>query len=150
MIRLWRTEWFERTPPIEEVDFGCGYKISAADLVDGHAERLTSRTKQLRSDEASVNGELGDAIDRVAPTIKPLTDLAEEVAHTLPDAEPTAYFRDTLNKALTQTHRQHHAQQILGIRPTAVEEQGWRSWFVVSFVLTVVSLSVVGFYRRCE
>ncbi|MCB0065038.1 MAG: hypothetical protein KDE19_23100, partial [Caldilineaceae bacterium] len=82
MLRLWRLEWFERTPPIEQVDFGNGRQVSAVDLLEGHARYLNKR-------ERSTQFDAHPTINTVAPTLTPLTDLAAEVAHTLPDAEPT-------------------------------------------------------------
>ncbi|MEZ4673882.1 MAG: hypothetical protein R2932_06500 [Caldilineaceae bacterium] len=148
MIRLWRAEWFQRTPPIDQVDFGNGHQVSAADLLDGHFRRLTVEADSSSSLSAEpqpdrFDDHLQQQIDAIVPTLTPLTDLAETLAHAMPDAEPTPYFRDTLNKALTQTHRQHHAQRVLGIRQTASEQDHWRVLFWVTFMLTVVSLGLV-------
>lgn len=136
MFRLWRLEWFERTPLIEQVDFGNGQHMSAVDLLEGHFRYITGRDRTAKQDSHTT-------INPIAPTLTPLTDLAEDVAQTLPDAGPTPYFKDTLNKGLILTHRQHHAQRVLGIRPHMEESYAWRDWFVVSLILTVVSLGVV-------
>lgn len=159
MIRLWRAEWFERTPPIEEVDFGNGRQVSAADLLDGHFHRLTTPSTDGNSQQPSetaseevripVENDFKTAINVVAPTLTPLTELAEEIVETMPEAGPTPHFRDTLNQALTQTHRQQRAQETLGIRPIPVEgNHRLRNWLVVTIVLTVISLGIVVLQKR--
>ncbi len=143
MFRLWRTEWFERIPPTEQVDFGDGKQVSAADLLEGHARRLTAHNAARAGiDDPAAAQTDQQQIRTVAPTLAPLTELAREVADTLPDTTPTPYFRATLNQALTQTHRQHHAQRVLGIRPTPTPSHHWHNLFIVAFVLTVVSLGL--------
>ena len=76
-----------------------------------------------------------------------MTDLAEEVAHTLPVAQPTPQFRDTLYKALEQTHRQHHAQRVLGTRPQVVETNEVHAWLIIGTAFTIVGI-VLAFYRH--
>ncbi len=147
MIRLWRREWFERTPPIEEVDFGNGHRVSAADLLDGHFHQLAAQSGNRQQNSIQPVA-LHTAQDRhamievVAPTLTPLTDLAEVVAQRMPAAQPTDHFRHTLNKALTETHRQHSAQQTLGIRQLQAEEAGWHKLVVVSLILLVITVGV--------
>lgn len=136
MVRLWRTEWFERTSPIERVDFGNGQQISVVDLLEGHFRYIFGQQRSAAHD-------VHTTINTIAPTLTPLTDLAEEVAQTLPATGPTPYFKDTLNKGLILTHRQHHAQRMLGIRPTVEKTYAWRDWFVVSLILTIISLGLV-------
>ena len=133
--------WFSERTPIEQVDFGDGRAVSAADLLDGHFQRLATQP-------LPVAHELHTTIAVVAPTLTPLTDLAEEVAHTLPVAQPTPQFRDTLYKALEQTHRQHHAQRILGTRPTVVENNEVHSWLVIGVVFTIAGIFLMLYKRR--
>jgi len=133
MIRLWRIDWFERTPPIEQVDFGNGQQISAVDLLDGHFHQLTAQSDQ-RERQAKL------AV--VAPTLTPLTDLAEAVAETVPEIHPTSDFRNTLNKALTETHRQHHAQRVLGIRSVEPDTSYWRNLLLISVLMAIITVGV--------
>lgn len=152
MLRLWRLEWFERTPPFEEVDFGSDQRVSAADILDGHARQLTTKPTDQPDEQtqyaAQAKTDVHTTIHVVAPKLTPLTDLAEELANTLPDTGPTPYFRDTLNKGLILTHRQHHAQRVLGIRPTETKQGAWRNWLLVSVILTVVCLGLVRLERH--
>ncbi len=132
--------WFSERTPIEQVDFGDGRAISAADLLDGHFQRLATQPLPVEHD-------LHTTIAVVAPTLTPLTDLAEAVAHTLPLAQPTPQFRDTLYKALEQTHRQHHAQRILGTRPIVTESHEVHAWLMIGVAFTMVGI-VLAFYRH--
>ena len=147
MIRLWRIEWFERTPPIEQVDFGNGHQVSAIDLLDGHFHQLAAQSDNIKPTSTPLVI-VQPASDRhakmalVAPTLTPLTDLAEAVADVVPEAHPTPDFRSTLNKALTETHRQHRAQRTLGIRPVQSEEYNWRGLLVITLLMTVITLGV--------
>ena len=137
-------DWFSERTPIEQVDFGNGRAVSAADLLDGHFQRLAT---QPVPQSLSGAHELHTTIAVVAPTLTPLTDLAEEVAHTLPVAQPTPQFRDTLYKALEQTHRQHHAQRVLGTRPQVVETNEVHAWLIIGTAFTIVGI-VLAFYRH--
>lgn len=139
--------WLERTPPIEEVDFGFGQHVSAADLLDGHFHQLTA-TSESSAPAAQQAQARHTIIEVVAPTLTPLTDLAETVAQTIPEAHPTDHFRSTLNKALTETHRQHSAQRTLGIRPTRPEPRDWQSIFLVTLLLTVITFGVALYGQR--
>ena len=137
--------WFSERTPIEQVDFGNGRAVSAADLLDGHFQRLAT---QPVPQSLSGAHELHTTIAVVAPTLTPLTDLAEEVAHTLPVAQPTPQFRDTLYKALEQTHRQHHAQRVLGTRPQVVETNEVHTWLVIGVVFTIAGIFLMLYKRR--
>lgn len=152
MIRLWRIDWFERTPPIEQVDFGNGHLVSADDILDGHFQQLTAQSEHDESVKSSraeqSDPELHSIIENVAPTLTPLTDLAENMAETIPEAHPTLHFRDTLNKALTETHRQHSAQQTLGIQSVQHKSQDWRNKLIVFLILTVLTLGVALYGQR--
>ena len=139
--------WFSERTPIEQVDFGDGRAVSAADLLDGHFQRLAT---QPPSEPliVPIERDLHATIAVVAPTLTPLTDLAEEVAHTLPLAQPTPQFRDTLYKALEQTHRQHHAQRVLGTRPQVVETNEVHTWLVIGVVFTIAGIFLMLYKRR--
>lgn len=137
--------WFSERTPIEQIDFGEGRAVSAADLLDGHFQRLAT---QPVSPSLSGEHDLHTTIAVVAPTLTPLTDLAEEVAETMPLAQPTPHFRDTLYKALEQTHRQHHAQRVLGTRPVATENNEVHGWLVIGVVFTIAGIFLMLYNRR--
>jgi len=152
MIRLWRTEWFERTPPTEQVDFGNGHLVSADDILDGHFQQLTARSEQNQATSSfhpvTPEPDLHTKIEQVAPNLTPLTDLAENVAKTVPEAHPTIHFRHTLNQALTETHRQHNAQRVLGIRSSQPEPNGWRTVMIMALILLLVTIGVARYGQR--
>lgn len=149
MIRLWRTEWFERTPPTEQVDFGHGQIVSADDILDGHFQQLTAQNSRHPSihplSPEQAQQERQTKIEQVAPQLTHLTDLAEQVAETLPDAQPTMHFRSTLNKALTETHRQHSAQRTIGIRPTPTDSREWTNLLILGLILMILTMGVAGY-----
>ncbi|MEZ4863104.1 MAG: hypothetical protein R3C14_17425 [Caldilineaceae bacterium] len=111
MLQFWRTVWEDQTEQAGKVDLGNGRFLSAEDVLDGHFHRLSSTTVSVQ-----VKQDLHHAIEVLAPDLSPLTEIAEEVVQIAPPAQPTPQFRDTLHKALEQTHRQHQAQRILGTR----------------------------------
>ncbi|MCB0128978.1 MAG: hypothetical protein KDE58_42220 [Caldilineaceae bacterium] len=146
MIRLWRTEWFERIPPTEQVYFGNGQIVSADDILDGHFQQITGHSEQNSSANSlttkQAQQERHTKIEQIAPHLTPLTDLAENVAETMADAQPTTHFRTTLNKALTETHRQHSAQRTIGIRTTQAHDDEWKNLMIVGLIITVLTLGV--------
>ncbi len=153
MIRLWRIEWFERTPPIEQVDFGNGHQVSAVDLLDGHFHQLAAQADNITPTStplvaAQSASERHAKMALVAPTLTPLTDLAEAMADAVPEAHPTPDFRSTLNKALTETHKQHRAQRTLGIRPTVSNEYNWYNFLLITVLMAVITLGVALHGRR--
>lgn len=118
----------------ERIHLGDGKFLNAEDVLEGHFHRLSSTTVPIQ-----VTRDLTAAITVLAPGLTPLTELAEEVAHTVPLARPTPQFRQDLHKALEQTHRQHTAQRVLGTRPPAtVEGTPWG--MIVLFAMIVVTL----------
>jgi len=151
---FWNAALFSEHSPIEQVDFGDGRAVSASDLLDGHFQWLAAQPLPQVLPQAlpqalsgPVERDLHTTIAVVAPTLTPLTDLAEEVAQTLPLAQPTPHFRDTLYKALEQTHRQHHAQRVLGTRPAVVENHELHTWLVIGVAFTIVGI-VLALYNR--
>lgn len=144
----WIMPWGGEQTPMEQIDFGEGHMVSAADLLDGHFQRLAAQPALPTSSAIATESHLHTTIAVVAPTLTPLTDLAEEVAQTVPLAQPTPQFRDTLYKALEQTHRQHQAQRILGVQPTPVEATGPSTWLLVGVAFTLVGICLAIYRRR--
>ena len=118
------------------IDLGNGNFLEAEDVLEGHFHRLASTTVPVQ-----VNANLTAAITVLAPGLTPLTELAEEVAHTVPLAQPAPQFRYHLHQALEQTHRQQAAQRILGTRPAA-QAQG-PTWGAITLIL-LAAVAVLG------
>jgi hypothetical protein len=134
MIRLFEFWQLPAQPPkpVDEaarIDLGNGNFLEAEDVLEGHFHRLSSTTVPVQ-----VNANLTAAITVLAPGLTPLTELAEEVAHTVPLAQPAPQFRYHLHQALEQTHRQQAAQRLLGTRP--VQTQG-SAWGMITLILMV-------------
>ncbi len=120
----------------DKIDLGNGKFLEAEDVLDGHFHRLASTTVPM-----PVNASLTAAITVLAPGLTPLTTLAEEVAHTLPLAQPAPQFRYHLHQALEQTHRQQAAQRILGTRPAAQIEGP--AWGLITLIL-IIAVALLG------
>ncbi len=141
MIRLFEFWLLPAQPPkavdqTARIDLGNGNFLEAEDVLEGHFHRLASTTVPVQ-----VNANLTAAITVLAPGLTPLTELAEEVAHTVPLAQPAPQFRYHLHQALEQTHRQQAAQRILGTRPAA-QAQG-PAWGMITVIL-MVTITVLG------
>jgi hypothetical protein len=109
----WGKESSELKQPI---DMGNGRFVAPEDLLDGHFRQLTRQSVQVQ-----VKPNLQATIVVVAPSLAPLTAVAEEVAYTLPVVQPAPRFRQDLQRALEQTHRQQRAQRRLGTRPAPAQ-----------------------------
>jgi hypothetical protein len=120
-----------------KIDMGNGRFATAADLLEGHFHRLATQTVTVQ-----LKPDLQAAITVVAPELAPLTAVASEVAHAMPQVQPGEQFRQELHRALELTHRQHHAQRILGTRPPAEEMQS--SWWLAALLVGVVVALLLG------
>lgn len=144
---LWLFEYFQHgdQPPDESqrIHLGNGQFLNAEDVLEGHFHRLSSTTVPIQ-----VTPDLTAAITVLAPGLTPLTEIAEEVAHTVPLAQPTAQFRQDLHKALEQTHRQHTAQRILGTRPPAKTAQTPWGMIVCLVMVAVTLVGALTYYQR--
>ena len=87
-----------------------------------------------------VEGDLNKALTALAPGLASLTELAEEVDQAVPRAQPTPQFRQDLQKALELTHKQHHAQRVLGTRVETPEAQ--IPWSMLSLVVLLVACTI--------
>ena len=116
MLRIWPVTWFEELPQAKPIELGNGQVISVEDALEGHFQRLETAKRTVQGMTISAEERLDAAIEAVAPHLTPLTGLANEVAAATPIAQPNESFRETLHKALEETHRQHQAHRILGIR----------------------------------
>ncbi len=126
-----------------QVDLGNGRFLNAEDVLDGHFHRIARATVPVQ-----VRSDLTAAITVLAPALTPLTNLAEEVAQTVPLVQPTAHFRHQLHQALEQTHRQQSAQRILGTRPPASSKSTPWPIFVLFVLTAVVLLGYLGYRQQ--
>ncbi len=148
MIRFWGFLQLQdqSAAPAEKVDLGNGRFVEGEDVLESHfhnqldAPRLT----------VHVEGDLNRALTALAPGLASLTELAEEVDQLVPRVQPTPQFRQDLHKALELTHRQHHAQRVLGTRIDTPEPQ--TAWgmlsLIVVIVVSVISVTVYLYRRR--
>ena len=114
MIRFWGflNLGEQPEPPVEQVDLGNGRVVGGEEVLDSHfSNRLDAPRLTVH-----VEGDLNRALTALAPGLASLTELAEKVDEAVPRAQPAPQFRQDLQKALELTHRQHHAQRVLGTR----------------------------------
>ena len=143
MIRYWGFLQFREQPtlPLLQVDLGNGRFVKAEDLLESHFNHHLD-TPSLT---VHVEGDLNRALTALAPGLASLTELAEEVDQAVPRVQPTPQFRQDLQKALELTHRQHHAQRVLGTRIDTPEAQ--MPWTIISFVVVfMVCIASVSIY----
>lgn len=146
MIRFWG--FFnvvdQAEAPPAKVDLGDGRFVAAEDVLDSH---FTNRLDTPRL-TVHVEGDLNRALTALAPGLASLTELAEEVDQAVPRAQPTAQFRQDLHKALELTHRQHHAQRVLGTRVETPETQ--TPWKLIALLIVVIvcMASVTGYLSK--
>lgn len=138
MIRFWGfLQWSDQPDaPVTPVDLGNGRSVQAEDLLDSH---FTNRIDAPRL-TVHVEGDLNRALTALAPGLASLTELAEEVDQAVPRAQPTPQFRQDLQKALELTHKQHHAQRVLGTRVETPEAQ--MPWSMLSLVVLLVAFTI--------
>jgi len=138
MIRFWGFLHFGEQPalPAEKVDLGNGHTIGAEDVLESH---FTHRLDTPRL-TVHVEGDLNRALTALAPGLASLTELAEEVNQLVPRAQPAPQFRQDLQKALELTHRQHHAQRVLGTRVERPETE--TPWTLVALLLVAIACTV--------
>ena len=138
MIRFWGfLQWSDQPDaPVTPVDLGNGCSVKAEDLLDSH---FTNRIDAPRL-TVHVEGDLNKALTALAPGLASLTELAEEVDQAVPRAQPTPQFRQDLQKALELTHKQHHAQRVLGTRVETPEAQ--IPWSMLSRVVLLVACTI--------
>lgn len=148
MIRFWGFLQLgeQAALPAEKVDLGNGRFVEAEDVLESH---FTNRLDEPRL-TVHVEGDLNRALTVLAPGLASLTELAEEVDQVVPRAQPAPQFRHDLHKALELTHRQHHAQRILGTRVETPEMQ--TPWALIAllvvFMTCLVSMTVYLSKRR--
>ena len=143
MIRYWGFLQFreQSTLPAMQVDLGNGRFVKAEDLLESHFNNHLD-TPSLT---VHVEGDLNRALTALAPGLASLTELAAEVDQAVPRVQPTPQFRQDLQKALELTHRQHHAQRVLGTRVDTPEVQ--MSWTIIALMVVImVSIATVSIY----
>ena len=138
-------QWGDQpTIVIEPVDLGNGNSVQAENILDSH---FTNRLDTPRL-TMHVEGDLNQALTALAPSLASLTELAEEVDQAVPRAQPTPQFRHDLQKALELTHKQHHAQRVLGTRVELPEPQ--TPWAMVALLVLLITctLSLTLYLRK--
>lgn len=138
MIHFWGfLQWSDQPDtPVAPVDLGNGRTVKAEDVLDSH---FTNRIDAPRL-TVHVEGDLNKALTALAPGLASLTELAEEVDQAVPRAQPTPQFRQDLQKALELTHKQHHAQRVLGTRVETPEPP--MPWSMISLVVLLVACTI--------
>ncbi|MBX3012052.1 MAG: hypothetical protein KF832_11125 [Caldilineaceae bacterium] len=146
MIRFWGFLQVREQPtlPAEKVDLGDGRFVEPEDVLDSHFSRRLE-TPHLTF---HVEGDLNRALTALAPGLASLTELAEEVDQAVPRVQPAPQFRHDLHKALELTHRQHHAQRVLGTRVDKPEPQTPWGLIVLMMVLLTCAVSTTLFLMR--
>jgi hypothetical protein len=104
---------------------GEGRTLSAEDVLEGHYCRLANSAQQSVVVQPVAQADLGVAISALAPHLAPLTELAEDVAETVPAAHPSAQFRADLHRALQRTHQQQVALRFLHTDTESLAPQPW-------------------------
>ncbi len=96
---LW--PWPRRRQP-NGIDLGGGRLVPAEDLLEGHFRRMAHPVAAHTSHDVNVqvSRDASAAIRVVAPTLAPLTQVAEELASRLTTVKPTPQFRADLQRAL--------------------------------------------------
>lgn len=146
MIHFWGFfQWSDQPElPVEPVDLGNGRLVKAEDLLDSHfANRIDAPRLTVH-----VEGDLNKALTVLAPSLASLTELAEEVDQAVPRAQPTPQFRQDLQKALELTHKQHHAQRVLGTRIETPEPQTPWSMIALMVLLFACTFSVTAYWMK--
>ncbi|MEZ4733784.1 MAG: hypothetical protein R3E79_42355 [Caldilineaceae bacterium] len=138
MIRFWGFLNVSGQPDtaVAPIDLGNGRFVEAEDVLDSH---FTNRLDPPRL-TVHVEGDLNKALTALAPGLASLTELAEEVDQVVPRAQPAPQFRQDLHKALELTHRQHHAQRVLGTRLETPEPQ--TPWLMIVLLFMVIASAV--------
>ena len=138
MIRFWGFLNLSEQPEAtaEQVDLGNGRVVGGEDVLDSH---FTNRLDTPRL-TVHVEGDLNRALTALAPGLASLTELAEKVDEAVPRAQPAPQFRQDLQKALELTHRQHHAQRLLGTR-VETPEPGI-PWTMLALLLVVIASTI--------
>lgn len=146
MIHFWGFfQWDDQaTISIEPVDLGNGHAVKAEDLLDSH---FTNRIDAPRL-TLHVEGDLNKALTALAPGLASLTELAEEVDQAVPRAQPTPQFRQDLQKALELTHKQHHAQRVLGTRVETPAPQTTWSMIALLVLLMACTFSITVYWMK--
>ncbi len=137
------------------LDMGDGRILPPEDVLDGHSARLLQnrRYQQTRTIvPVQVNDAVSAAIAVLAPDLRPLADLAEEVAYAVPAVEPEPTFRQNLYDALERTRRQHLVEERLGTRAGSssghVAKTALISFAVGILIATTAALVITYLMRR--
>mgnify|MGYP003382275905 CR=1 FL=1 len=143
-------------PPRNGIDLGGGHFVKPEDVLEGHFRRLAVSSAPAASTashevQVQVGGNLKAAIRVMAPTLAPLTQIAEELAGKFTTVSPTPQFRSELHRALEAAHRQQIAQRSLGTQtaPPVQTAPSWL-WYLLagSFVATATLVLILARRKR--
>lgn len=150
MESLQGRNWPLRRQPAwkQPIDLGGGRVVRPEDLLEGHYLRLAQSPREGAAEaqdvQVHVSGELRAAIRVVAPSLAPLTQVAEELASRITSVQPAQQFRSDLQRALEEEHRRRLAAGLM----EGPETPTW-AW-VAAGVLTTLGLAgaVLWWLRR--
>lgn len=141
--------------PRNGIDLGGGHVVKPEDVLEGHFRRLAVAsapvaTNSTQEVHVQVGGNLKAAIRVMAPSLAPLTQIAEELAGKFTTVSPTPQFRNELHRALEAAHRQQIAQRNLGTHPAPRPEgpPTWLWYTVAGAFVTGVTLLLLLTRRR--
>lgn len=133
-VSRWVPRFLRRSAP-PAIDLGGGRLVAPEDLLEGHFLRLAAQRTRPHEVSVQVRPALKSVIQVAAPTLAPLTQLAEQVAGTLPTVQPAPDFRSQLHRALEEAHR----RRLESPAPSQAE----RDW-VTLLAATLVALGAAG------
>ncbi len=135
-----RRFWKRASP--QAIDLGGGRMVAAEDLLEGHFRRLEAEARRSQQVSVQVRPALKSVIEVAAPTLAPLTQIAEQVAAKLPTLQPAAGFRDELHRALEEAHRRRLDA------PTQPQTTGWPALLAAALVGLGVAWLVLRLLRN--
>lgn len=94
-----------RRRPAQGIDLGGGRMVAPEDLLEGHFARLRMPHGPSTDVSVAASPMLTSVIRVAAPTLAPLTEIAEQLAEKLPTIQPADKFRSELLHALEDAHR---------------------------------------------
>lgn len=149
----WMPTWAGRKPA-EGIDLGGGRTLPAEDVLESHFRRLAQERHQpgVRAQDVRIEvaPNIKAAIRVMAPTLAPLTEIAEELALKINSVEPEPNFRSELHRALEEAHRQMAAQR--AAQPQSRWFQSpvlWAGLVAATSALTV-ALALIAWRQRAQ
>jgi hypothetical protein len=144
---------WQRTKSNRDIDLGGGRFVPPEDLLEGHFRRIAQPAPPSRTPaqgqsaghevRVQVGADMSAAIRVVAPTLAPLTQVAEELAGRLISVKPTPQFRADLHRALeAELQRRLESDESSDTPPAA-----W-TWAAAAFITFGIAGLVLWLLRR--